>query len=106
MIQNNERVNNYMVSEEQNMSDGYLKRLVDDTYPRFGRVCKFACDSVHFSKHAMATTFLKDKDGTITPHVDVGNKELKDALIANNGSIITVSKIILDMLKKVCIPNW
>ena len=54
----------------------------------------------------MATTFLKDKDGIITPHVDVGNKELKDALIANNGSIITVSKIILDMLKKVCIPNW
>ena len=106
MIQNNERVNNYMVSEEQNMSDGYLKRLVDDTYPGFGRVYKFACDSVHFSKHAMATTFLKDKDGNITPHVDVGNKELKDALIANNGSIITVSKIILDMLKKVCIPNW
>ena len=49
MIQNNERVNNYMVSEEQNMSDGYLKRLVDDTYPGFGRVYKFACDSVHFS---------------------------------------------------------
>ena len=106
MIQNNERVNNYMVSEEQNMSDGYLKRLVDETYPGFGRVYKFACDSVHFSKHAMATTFLKDKDGAITPHVDVGNKELKDALIANNGSIITVSKIILAMLKKVCIPNW
>ena len=105
MIQNNERVNNYMVSEEQNMSDGYLKRLVDETYPGFGRVYKFACDSVHFSKQAMATTFVKDKDGHITPHVEVGNKELKDSLISNNGSLITVAKIILDMLKHVCIDK-
>ena len=99
MIQNNERVNNYMVTEEQNMSDGYLKRLVDDKYPGFGRVYKFACDSVHFSKQAMATTFVKDKDGRIIPHVEVGNKELKDSLISNNASIITVSKL----LDKACL---
>lgn len=105
MIQNNERVNNYMISEEQNMSDGYLKRLVDETYPGFGRVYKFACDSVHFSKQAMATTFKKDSKGNIIPHVEVGNKELKDSLISNNGSLITVAKIIMDMLKSVCIDK-
>ena len=103
MIQNNERVNNYMVTEEQNMSDGYLKRLVDETYPGFGKVYKFACDSVHFSKQAMATTFQKDKNGNIIPHVEVGNKELKESLVSNNNSLITVAKIILDMLKNVCI---
>ena len=105
MIQNNERVNNYMITEEQNMSDGYLKRLVDDTYPGFGKVYKFACDSVHFSKQAMATTFKKDKDGNIVPFVEVGNKELKDSLVSNNNSMIKVSKIILDMLKGVCISK-
>lgn len=105
MIQNNERVNNYMVSEEQNMSDGYLKRLVDETYPGFGKVYRFACDSVHFSKQAMATTFVKDSNGNVTPHVEVGNKELKESLISNNGSVITVSKIIIDMLKSVCLDK-
>jgi hypothetical protein len=103
MIQNNERVNNIMVDEEQNMSDGYLKRLVANDYPGFDRVYRFACDSVHFSKQAMASSFVKDKNGNITPHIEVGNKELKDAIIQNNGAMVTICKIMLDMLKNVCV---
>lgn len=105
MIQNNERVNNIMIDEEQNMSDGYLKKLVAKDYPGFDRVYKFACDSVHFSKQAMASSFVKDKNGNVTPHIEVGNKELKDAIVQNNNAMITVCKIILDMLKGVCIKK-
>ena len=103
MIQNNERVNNIMIDEEQNMSDGYLKRLVANDYPGFDKVYKFACDSVHFSKQAMASSFVKDKNGNVTPHIEVGNKGLKEAIIQNNSAMITVSKIMLDMLKSVCV---
>lgn len=105
MIQNNERVNNVMVDEEQNMSDGYLKRKVAVDYPGFDKVYKFACDSVHFSKQAMASSFIKDKDGNVLPHFEVGNKEMKNTIYQNNNSMITVSKIILDMLKNVCVER-
>ena len=105
MIQNNERVNNYMIDEEQNMSDGYLKRKVKEDYPGFDKVYKFACDSVHFSKQAMASSFIKKSDGSVVPHFEVGNKEMKETIIQNNASMMTVAKIILDMLKKVCIDK-
>lgn len=105
MIQNNERVNNVMVDEEQNMSDGYLKRKVKEDYPGFDKVYKFACDSVHFSKQAMASSFIKKSDGSVVPHFEVGNKEMKDSIIQNNNSMLTVAKIILDMLKKVCLEE-
>ena len=105
MIQNNERVNNVMIDEEQNMSDGYLKRKVAIDYPGFDKVYKFACDSVHFSKQAMASSFIKDSNGKVKPHFEVGNKEMKNIIIQNNNSLITVSKIILDMLKSVCVEK-
>jgi len=105
MIQNNERVNTIMIDEEQNMSDGYLKRKVAIDYPGFDKVYKFACDSVHFSKQAMASSFIKDKDGNILPHFEVGNKEMKNIILQNNNSMVTVSKIILDMLKDVCVER-
>ena len=102
MIQNNERVNNVKIDEEQNMSDGYLKKKVSMTYPGFDKVYKFACDSVHFSKQAMTSSFITEKDGKYKPHFEVGNKEMKDVIFQNNNSLIKVSKIILDMLIKVC----
>ena len=100
VINDNQRVNNLMVDEEQNMSDGYLKKLVSKQYPGFDKLYKFACDGVHFSKQAMSGAFNKNDDGTVNLNIKVGNPELKQELESNNNSMITLCKVIIDMLKK------
>ena len=101
MINNNIQVNTVMVDEEQNMSDGYLKRKVSERYRGFDRLYRFASSGVHFSKTAIGGAFYEDKDGKIVMNVDCGNKELKKEIIENNGRLITLSKVIVDMLKNI-----
>ena len=98
MINNNEQVNQIMITEEQNMSDGYLKRKVSENYKGFDRVYKFACEGVHFSKQAIGGAFTETDDG-IALNIEPGNKELKDTIKSNNNCMITVCKVIIDMLK-------
>ena len=98
MINNNEQVNQIMINEEQNMSDGYLKRKVSEQYKGFDKLYKFACEGVHFSKQAIGGAFTETENG-IALNIEPGNKELKNTIIANNQSMITVCKVIIDMLK-------
>ena len=91
-----------MVDEEQNMSDGYLKRLVSKTYPGFDRLYNFACEGIHFSKQALGSAF-SEENGKISMNIKVGNKELKSELIYNNSQMIVLCKVIMDMLKRVCL---
>ena len=102
MLNNNEHVSNIMIDEEQNMSDGYLKKLVAKNYKGFDKLYNFACESVHFSKQALGSTFI-DNDGKISINVKPGNKEMKDEMIQNNKQLITLCKVILDMLKRICL---
>ncbi len=99
MIMNNEQVNQIMIDDEQNMSDGYLKRKVADKYPGFDKVYRFACEGVHFSKQALGGAFSADKDGNLVLNTEPGNKDLKENIKSNNNSMITVCKVIIDMLK-------
>lgn len=101
LINNNERVSSIMIDEEQNMSDGYLKRKVSMNYPGFDRLYNFACDGVHFSSLAICGA-INLTDGA-RMNVNIGNIELKDTIILNNNSMITLSKLIITMLKS--IPN-
>ncbi len=101
MMNNNQKVNTIMIDEEQNMSDGYLKRKVSESYPGFDRLYKFACEGVHFSKQAIGGAFKEDKNGKLQMNMNPGNKELKDELLMNNKSMITLCKVIIDMLKKI-----
>lgn len=101
IIINNQRVNNIEVFESQNMTDGYLKKLVAKEYKGFDKLYNFACEGVHFSKQALSGAF-KDKGGKISMNIEVGNKELKDELIANNNQMIVLCKVIMDMLKRLC----
>ena len=101
MMNNNQKVNTIMIDEEQNMSDGYLKRKVSENYPGFDKLYKFACEGVHFSKQAIGGAFKEDKNGKIQMNMNPGNKELKDEIIMNNKSMITLCKVIIDMLKKI-----
>lgn len=105
LINTNQRVSAIMLDEEQNMSDGYLKRRVSERYSGFDRLYRFACDGVHFSKQAMAGAFYKDNDGLINININIGNPELRDELVTNNNSMITLCKVLLDMLKKLCFAN-
>lgn len=102
LITTNQKVSNIMIDEEQNMSDGYLKRLVSKTYPGFDRLYNFACEGVHFSKQALGSAFSEDK-GKVSMHIQVGNKEMKSEMVNNNSQLITLCKVIMDMLKRVCL---
>lgn len=102
LITNNQKVSAVMVDEEQNMSDGYLKRLVSKTYPGFDRLYNFACEGVHFSKQALGSAF-SEENGKISMNIKVGNKELKSELIYNNSQMIVLCKVIMDMLKRACL---
>lgn len=104
LITNNQKVSNIMVDEEQNMSDGYLKRLVSKTYPGFDKLYNFACEGVHFSKQALGSAF-NEENGKISMNIKVGNKELKDEIIYNNSQMIILCKVIMAMLKRVCIDK-
>ena len=107
---NNQRPNQVIIDEEteETMSDGYLKRMVAETYPGFDKVYKFACKGVHFSKQTIRGTF----GASVTGDFDItsinfkpGNPELKEELAQNNKSMVTICKIIIDMLKRLVVLN-
>ncbi len=100
IISNNEQVNQVMISEEQNMSDGYLKRKVSDKFNKFDKIYRFACEGVHFSKQALSFAFLKTENG-VKLNVEPGNKDLKDKMITINNNIVVVTNIIGSMLKEI-----
>lgn len=101
LIQNNQKISSVMIDEAQNMSDGYLKRLVAKRYNGFDRLYNFACEGVHFSKQALGSAFL-DANGKVSMNISVGNKELKDEIIYNNDQMIVLCRVIIDMLKHIC----
>ena len=104
MVNNNERVSDIIVDAEteQNMSDGYLKKNVAKDYKGFDKLYNFACESVHFSKQAMANAFIKEDD-KVKINIEVGNKNQKDVIIKNNSQMIILCKVIKDMLIKICL---
>ena len=82
--------------------------MVGEDYPGFDRVYKFACEGVHFSKQTIKGTFkdtASDKFDISSINFKPGNPELKEELIKNNNAMITVAKIIIDMLKRLCHKN-
>lgn len=99
MMNNNQKVNTVMIDSEQNLSDGYLKRKVSEKYNGFDKLYRFACEGVHFSKQALGGAFIETKTGKLKMNMKPGNKELKDEIIMNNKSMITLCKVIMDMLK-------
>lgn len=101
LITNNQKISSIMIDEEQNMSDGYLKRLVSKSYPGFDKLYNFACEGVHFSKQALGSAF-SEENGKISMNIRVGNKEMKEELIYNNMQMMTLCKVIIAMLKRVC----
>ena len=107
LIMANQRPNQVVINEEteETMSDGYLKRMVAEDYPGFDRVYKFACEGVHFSKQTIKGTFGDSVNGSFditSINFKPGNPELKEELVQNNKSMITICKIIIDMLKRLC----
>lgn len=107
LIMANQRPNQVIINEEteETMSDGYLKRMVAEDYPGFDRVYKFACEGVHFSKQTIKGTFGDSVNGAFditSINFKPGNPELKEELVQNNKSMITICKIIIDMLKRLC----
>ncbi len=102
MIDSNQKINTIMVDEEQAMTDGYLKRLVAKTYKGFDKLYNFACEGVHFSKQALSSTVIKENN-ILKLNIKTGNKEFKKELISNNAQMITLCKVIKDMLKKTCL---
>lgn len=107
LIMANQRPNQVIINEEteETMSDGYLKRMVAEDYPGFDRVYKFACEGVHFSKQTIKGTFGDSVNGSFditSINFKSGNPELKEELVQNNKSMITICKIIIDMLKRLC----
>ncbi len=107
LIMANQRPNQVIINEEteETMSDGYLKRMVAEDYPGFDRVYKFACEGVHFSKQTIKGTFGDSVNGSFditSINFKPGNPELKEELVQNNKSMITICKIIIDMLKRLC----
>ena len=104
MVNNGQRVSDIIVDEEteQNMSDGYLKKNVAKEYKGFDKLYNFACESVHFSKQAMANVFVKE-DNKIKINIEPGNKNQKDVIIKNNSQMIILCKVIKNMLMKLCL---
>lgn len=107
IIMTNQRVNQIIINEEteETMNDGYLKRMVAEDYPGFDKVYKFACEGVHFSKQTIKGTFkenINNKFDISCINMKPGNPELKEELAKNNKAMITIAKIIIDMLKRVC----
>ncbi|MCR5349518.1 MAG: hypothetical protein K6E20_00850 [Acholeplasmatales bacterium] len=100
LINSHQQVNQIMIDEEQNMSDGYLKRKVADKYQAFDKIYRFACEGVHFSKQAISLAFENGENGSRI-NVNPGNKELKDKMVVINNNIIVVSNIIGSMLKEI-----
>lgn len=102
LMNNNQKVNTIMIDEEQNMSDGYLKRLVSKNYPGFDKLYNFACEGVHFSKQALGSAFLEE-NGKISMNIKVGNKKMEKDLIYNNSQMLVLCRVIVDMLKRICL---
>lgn len=102
LMNNNQKVNTVMIDEEQNMSDGYLKRLVSKSYPGFDKLYNFACEGVHFSKQALGSAFYEE-NGKISMNIVVGNRKMKDELVYNNSQMLVLCRVIVDMLKKICL---
>lgn len=97
----NGRVSDVMLNDEQNMSDGYLKKQVAKEYKGFDKLYNYACNSIHFSKQALSSSWSKDKDGKIVPITDAGNKEFKAEIISNNDNLLLLCKVIIDMLNRI-----
>lgn len=102
MIDSNQKINTIMVDEEQAMTDGYLKRLVAKTYKGFDKLYNFACEGVHFSKQALGSAFLEE-NGKISMNIKVGNKKMEKDLIYNNSQMLVLCRVIVDMLKRICL---
>ncbi len=104
MVNDGQRVSDIIVDieNEQNMTDGYLKKKVAKEYKGFDKLYNFACESVHFSKQAMANAFIKEEN-KIKINIDPGNKNQKDIIIKNNSQMIILCKVIKDMLLKICL---
>ena len=90
-----------MIDEENNLSDGMLKRRVAEKYPGFAKVYNFASSGVHLSKQALSG-IIKDDGERQELEVVVGNANLKDEIKMNNNSVNTLVKVIIDMLRKLC----
>lgn len=101
LMNNNQKVNTIMIDEEQNMSDGYLKKIVSKSYPGFDKLYNFACEGVHFSKQALGSAFYEE-NGKISMNIVVGNKKMKEEIIYNNSQMLVLCRVIVDMLKKIC----
>lgn len=102
MLDTNQKINTIMIDEEQTMTDGYLKRLVAKTYKGFDKLYNFACEGVHFSKQALSSTVVNE-NGTLKLNIKPGNKEYKKEMISNNSQMVTLCKVIKDMLKRICL---
>ena len=100
LIKNNEQVNQIMIDDEQNMSDGYLKRQVSLRFPKFDKIYRFACEGVHFSQQALSFAFEKTENGAKL-NMNPGNKDMKETMLSVNNNIVIVTNIIGSMLKEV-----
>lgn len=101
LIYQNQKPSDVMIDEENNLSDGMLKRRVAEKYPGFAKVYNFASSGVHLSKQALSG-IIKDDGERQELEVVVGNANLKDEIKMNNNSVNTLVKVIIDMLRKLC----
>ena len=101
IILENGKPSDVMIDEEQNLSDGLLKRRVSEKYVGFAKVYNFASSGVHMSKQTLSGIVKTDgeKQGI---SIEVGNPNLKEEIKINNKSADTLVKVIVDMLKKLC----
>ena len=101
LIYQNQKASDVMVDAENNLSDGMLKRRVAEKYPGFAKVYNFASSGVHLSKQALSG-IIKNDGERAELDVSVGNPNLKDEININNNSVVTLVKVIIDMLRHLC----
>lgn len=101
MMLQNQKPSDIMIDEEQNLSDGLLKRRVSEKYVGFAKVYNFASSGVHMSKQTLRGIIRNDGDKPELS-IEVGNPNLKEEIKINNNSAQILVKVILDMLKKLC----
>ena len=84
------------------MTDGHVRDMIGKQYKGFINVYRFTSKSVHFNGQSFNLIMIPDEDGKRKLTFEIGNKEkfFEKNFIWAKSTIITLAKIIFDMLQK------
>lgn len=84
----------------EKLSERLLAKEISNKFPDFINLYSFCCDFVHFSRKAIYSTITAKPLLKFQVDVKVGNKEMKNHVLTNANSLISVNKVLAYLIEK------